>query len=207
MANFFLIISYISFILLIILTVLSLIKYKQVDQNEKWYIYYITLIFFVELISYIIPYTKIKTNAFMYPVYIAGEFFTITGIFIEKLKLSKYYFIVTGILSLFFLTADRILIQQQYNNDYSKAVSNLIMISLIAYSLIQNIKITKGRNRFLMLDKMFFFYFLVSIFIFMLQNQLISLSIDIFYSIWIINNLMVVLLYSLFIKTFLQLKK
>jgi len=141
----------------------------------------------------------------MYPVYIAGEFFTVTGIFIKKLSLSKYSFIATGILTLFFLTADRFLIQ--YNNDYSKAISNLIMISLIAYSLIQNIKVIIGQNRFLLLDKMFFFYFLISVFIFLLQSQLISFPIETFYNIWIINNIMVVILYTIIIKTFLSLKK
>jgi hypothetical protein len=89
----------------------------------------------------------IKSNIFLYPVYIAGEFFTVTGIFIKKLNLSKKSFIVTGLLSLFFLTADRILVQHQYNNDYSKAISNIIMISLISYSLIQDIKNVKTKVR------------------------------------------------------------
>ena len=205
MEQFYYAIIRISYVLLTISLIIAISKYNSTTKNEKWYIYYIIFIFFIELTSYIISFTETKNNSFMYPVYIAGEFFTVTGIFIKKLSLSKYSFIATGILTLFFLTADRFLIQ--YNNDYSKAISNLIMISLIAYSLIQNIKVIIGQNRFLLLDKMFFFYFLISVFIFLLQSQLISFPIETFYNIWIINNIMVVILYTIIIKTFLSLKK
>lgn len=205
MEQFYYAIIRISYVLLTISLIIAISKYNSTTKNEKWYIYYIIFIFFIELTSYIISFTETKNNSFMYPVYIAGEFFTVTGIFIKKLSLSKYCFIATGILTLFFLTADRFIIQ--YNNDYSKAISNLIMISLIAYSLIQNIKVITGKSRFLLLDKMFFFYFLISVFIFLLQSQLISFPIETFYNIWIINNIMVVILYTIIIKTFLSLKK
>jgi len=194
-----------GYVLLISSLIIAFLKYKIIDENEKWYIYYIIFVFCIEASNYIISYFQIKNTSFLYPIYIAGEFFTITGIFIKKLNLSKYCFIATGILSLFFLIVDRMIIQ--YNNDYSKAISNILMISLISYSLIQNIKTAKSKSKFLILDKMFFFYFLVSVFIFLLQNQLISLPIDTFYNIWIINNIMVCTVYSLFIITFLQLKK
>lgn len=207
-------ITYIAnYIILILLTLLSFIKYKQIGQNDKWYFYYIIFIFFVELFSFVLPlsyissYTKLTSNAFLYPVYIAGEFFTVTGIFIKKLNLCRYAFAITGLVSLFFLTADRLFVQYQYNNDYSKAASNLLMISLIGYSLIQDIKNLKSKSSFQIIDKMFFLYFTVSIFIFMFLNQLIAFPIDYFYSLWIINNLMSLILYCLFIKTFLQLKK
>ncbi|MNX94206.1 hypothetical protein D3C86_1264310 [compost metagenome] len=176
-------------------------------KNEKWYIYYIIFIFCIEFISYIISYAEVKSTVFLYPIYIAGEFFIVTGIFIKKLKLSKYSFIVTGLLGLFFLTADRIFLKYQYNNDYSKAVSNLIMICVIGYSLIQYIKNIKYQNTFQSIDKMYFFYFTVSIFIFLFQQQLLEFPIDYFSFFWIANNLMVCILYFLFIKTFLQLKK
>lgn len=202
-----------TYISLIILTVLSVTKYKQIGENEKWYCYYIIFIFFVELFSYVLPlsyfsrYTKLTSNAFLYPVYIAGEFFTVTGIFIKKLDLSKYTFVMTGLLSFFFLTADRFFVHYQYNNDYSKAASNILMITFIGYSLIQDIKNLRERSPFQLVDKMFFLYFTVSIFIFMFLNQLIAFPIAYFYSLWIINNLMSCILYCLFIKTFLKLKR
>jgi len=202
------ILGQLSVVLLFIALIIGIVKFGVFTKNEKWYIYYIIFIAFIESNSYVfIPLFGIKSNIFLYPVYIAGEFFTVTGIFIKKLNLSKKSFIVTGLLSLFFLTADRILVQHQYNNDYSKAISNIIMISLISYSLIQDIKNVKTKSPFQLNDKMFFLYFTVSIFMFLIQNQLIFLSKDQFATVWVINNLLVCIVYALLIKTFLQLKK
>jgi len=188
--------------------ILALTKYKLISKNEKWYLFYLFFIFFIEYFSYGKNILKLNIgNAFLYPVYIAGEFFTVTGIFIKKLRLKKSYFIITGILSLFFLTGDKILSQYQYNNDYSKAFSNVIIVGFAGYSLLQEIKRGAGKDDFLNVDKMIFLYFAVSIFIFMFQHQLLEFPIDYFSAFWIINNLMSCVLYSLFIKTFLQLKK
>jgi len=182
--------------------VLAIIKYKRFTKNEKWYIYYSIFVFCIEIIMFF----KIEgSTKFLYPVYIAGEFFLLSGIFIKKLKLHKYYFIATAILSLLFLTIGKIL--PQYENDYSKAVSNLIIIVLIAYSLIQEIKISSGKNNFLLLDGMLFLYYTVSIFIFMFQQQLIEFHLDSFYIFWIINNSLLVFLYFTILYTFLKLKK
>lgn len=167
--------------------------------------YYIIFIFFIELTSYTIPFTQIKSNAFLYPIYIAGEFFTVTGIFIKKLRLSNYYLIFTGILSLFFLSIDKIL--PHYENDYSKAITNLIIICLVAYTLIHEIKNFTNKNHFLIIDAIIFLYFTVSIFIFMFQHQLIEFQLDSFFIFWVINNSMVCILYLSFIYTFLRLKK
>ncbi|UQB68269.1 hypothetical protein [Epilithonimonas zeae] len=208
MEQFSLISGMVSVILLTSALIIAIIKYKNLTQNEKWYSYYIIFIFFIEFISYLVlPLLKIKSNSFLYPIYIAGEFFTVTGIFIKKLNLEKNAFILTGLLSLFFLIGDKILIPFQYNNDYSKAISNIIIISLIGYSLIQDIKNVRIKNSFQIIDKVFFLYFIVSIFIFMLQHQLVELPLEYFSTVWVINNLMICIVYALFIKTFLQLKK
>jgi len=198
----------ISVILLAIALIIGISKYNLLSKNEKWYIYYIIFISLIEFLSYTITFFEIiGLKSRLYPIYITGEFFVVTGIFIKKLNLSKYSYIITGLVSLFFLTADRVFIKYGYNNDYSKAISNLIIISLIGYSLIQDIKNVESKSSFQLIDKTLFLYFTVSIFIFMLQHQLIKFPLEYFSAIWVINNLMLWVLYSLFIKTFLQLKK
>jgi len=197
-----------TYILLFCAASCAILKYNIVSKkNEKWYIYYIIFIFFIELTSYLIPYFKTTSNAFLYPIYISGEFFLITGIFIKKLNLNRYYFLATGLIGLIFLTAGQIFSQYEYNNDYSKAISNLLMIIAIAYSLLQDIKNIKNKNSFQLIDKMYFLYFTVSIFIFIFQHQLLEFPVNYFSIFWITNNLMVCIIYALFIKTFLQLKK
>lgn len=202
------ILGHLSVVLLFAALIVGIVKLKSFTKNEKWYLYYVILIFFIESNSYVfIPLLGLKSNIFLYPIYIAGEFFTITGIFIKKLNINKYAFLVTGLLSLLFSSADRLFIQYQYNNDYSKSISNIIMISLIGYSLIQDIKNVKTNSPFQLNDKMFFLYFTVSIFMFLVQNQLIYLSKDYFATVWVINNFLLCIIYSLLIKTFLSLKK
>lgn len=144
-------------------------------------------------------------NEILYPIYIAGEFFLLTGIYLKKLNLDKKYFLLTGILSLVVLGLSQLV--PQYENDYSKAVSNLITVGLIAYSLIQEIKHHSIKNHFLILDSAIFLYYTVSIFIFMFQHQLVAFHLDSFYIFWNINNSLLVILYFTFLYTFLKLKK
>ncbi|WP_131450816.1 hypothetical protein [Chryseobacterium sp. FH1] len=203
MELFFNLISVIICVLLTTASIVSITKYKLITKNEKWYVYYIIFIFLIEFTSYTMLILKFQNYAFLYPIYIAGEFFTVTGLYIKKLNLNKYYFLATGLLSIFFLTVDRIFGQYQYN-DYSKAVSNIIMTVLIGYSLIQDIRNIRNKSSFQLIDKIFFLYFTVSIFIFIFQNQLIAFPKDYFTSIWVINNLMSCMLYSLFIYTFFK---
>lgn len=209
MQFFFDIIVTLSRILLLIAIIFGIIKHSVLSKNERWYLFYLFSVFFIEYGSLAVATFKINggSNTFLYPVYIAGEFFTVTGIFIKKLNLNRFYFIATGLLSLFFLVADRILIQYHYNNDYSKGISNIIMISIIGFSLIQDLKDVKNKSPFQNIDKIFFLYFTISIFIFMLQQQLMSFPIEYFTALWMINNILVIVVYSFFIYTFLKLKK
>jgi len=188
--------------------ILGIIRYSRLTGTEKWYVFYLFVVFCIEYISYGLSwFTSDGNNRFLYPIYIAGEFFTITAVFIKKLNLGKYCFIATGLLSLFFLLADQFLPADLYKNDYSKGITNLIIICLAGYTLLQEIKKGNGKDRFSDVDKMIFLYFTVSIFIFIFQNQLMEFPIAYFIAFWTVNNLLCCLLYVLFIKTFLTLKK
>ncbi|SDF78470.1 hypothetical protein SAMN05421825_2118 [Epilithonimonas hungarica] len=181
--------------------IIAIIKLKFFTKNERWYIYYAFFVFCIEIIMFF----KIKqTHTHLYPIYIAGEFFLLSGTFLKKLSFSRYYFIPIILLSLVFLTASQIF--PYYENDYSKAISNLIIICLIAYSLIQEIR-HSTKSQFLFLDGMLFLYYTVSIFIFMLQHQVLRFDHESFFIIWAINNILLVILYLTFLYTFLKLKK
>ena len=189
-------------IFLTIALVIAIIKYQLFTKNEKWYIYYAIFVFCIEIILFF----KIKESSkIFYPIYIAGEFFLMTGLFIKKLNINRYYFILTTFISILFFSIGKIF--PQYENDYSKAISNLIIICLVACSLIQEIKKYSSRNHFLFLDGVIFLYYTVSIFIFMFQHQLILFHLDSFYIFWVINNILLCILYFTFLYTFLQLKK
>lgn len=198
----------ISVILLAVAAIVAIKNYSFFSKNERWYIYYICFIFLIELLSYTISFFEIKGGkSFLYPIYIAGEFFVVTGIFIKKLNLSHYYFFLSAFISLFFLAGGKILLSYQYDDDHSKAISNLIIIFLAAFALLREIKEGNGKDAFLNIDKMIFLYFSASIFIFLFQHQLLKFSPDYTSTVWVINNLLICILYSFIIYTFVKLKK
>ncbi len=196
----------ISVIILATIVVTGIRKYRLLSENEKWYFYYTAFIAVIEAISYSITYCELAlSKATLYPVYIAGEFFVVTGIFLKKLKAPKYCFPLTALISLFILLADKLI--PGYINDFSKAFSNIGIIVLAMLSLLSEIRNGDGKNHFLNVEKMLFLYFSVSIFIFVFQYQLFKLPKKYFDTIWVINNVMLCVFYSVILYTFLRLKK
>ena len=206
MEEFYDISGNVSVTILAAAVIIALRKFRTLSENEKWYLYYIAFIAVIEAISYSITYCELASSkATLYPVYISGEFFVVTGIFLKKIGLPKFSFFLTGTISLFFLIADKII--HGHNNDFSKAFSNVAIIILAMVSLLLEIKKGDGKDRFLNVDKMLFLYFSVSIFIFIVQYQRLKLDPKYFSTIWVINNVMLCVFYSVILYTFLKLKK
>ncbi len=181
---------------------IAVIKFNLFNKKEKWYIYYAIFVFCVEILLFF----KLKwKNELLYPIYIAGEFFLLTGVYIKKLNFKNYYFLLSGIVSLAILTYSQLFDFPQ--NDYSKAISNIIIVTFISYSLLQEIKISKKKDDFLLIDIIAFLHYLVSIFIFILKQQLLKFDHSHFYIFWIINNTLTAVFYFTFLYTFLKLKK
>jgi len=145
-----------------------------------------------------------KTNAPIYPFYIGGIFSILTYLFIRKLNLQKWLFLVpiTGIL---YLVVHLFL--KDLNHDYIKVVSSVIIFGFAGFSMLQEIKKQNSTHYFLRVDAFIFLYYSVSSFIFIVQNQLANMSINQAYLIWGINNILTCVLYLVFIYTFLKLKK
>lgn len=196
---------YLSYVFLLVATVFGILKYKKLHTYEKWYVYYLIYTFFIELSAFmIVDVFGAKTNAPIYPFYIGGVFSILTYLFINKLNLPKWLFLVpiSGILYLavhFFF--------KDLNHDYVKVVSNVIIFGFAGFSMLQEIKKPKSTHYFLWVDAFIFLYYSVSSFIFILQNQLVNISSNQSYLIWGINNILTCVLYLVFIYTFLKLKK
>nr|WP_314498362.1 hypothetical protein [uncultured Chryseobacterium sp.] len=140
----------------------------------------------------------------MYPIFIGGEFLILTTLYIKKLSLSDYWIVPASI-----LTAGLLIINQcmTLTNDYIKVISNIIIICFAGYTLLQEIKSGKKANNFLSVDAFIFMYYSVSVFIFILQHQLTSLSEKTYFIILSTNNILLFIFYSSLIYTFLKLKK
>lgn len=205
MKSLYFISLYLSYGLLFFACLSGLRKYFLLGNKEKWYLYYCVFLLIIEIVTNtLIEVFGFKNTSFMYPIFIGGEFLILTTLYIKKLSLSDYWIVPASI-----LTAGLLIINQcmTLTNDYIKVISNIIIICFAGYTLLQEIKSGKRANNFLSVDAFIFMYYSVSVFIFILQHQLTSLSEKTYFVILSTNNILLFIFYSSLIYTFLKLKK
>ncbi|UKB80542.1 hypothetical protein [Chryseobacterium sp. MEBOG07] len=207
MAELYKVILFLNYGLLLSVILLGAAKYRILNSKEKQYFYCIAFLFFIELLNLVLPYVfRLNDTSFLYPFYIAGEFFLLTGLFIRKLDGPKSVLGLTGSLAVAFMVS-KYGFDYPSNADIAKVVSNIMIICLSGVMLIREIKNTSAQNRFLLVDASIFFYYSVSVFIFIIQHQIANLSENDYYIILSANNILSSILYCSFLYTFIKLKK
>lgn len=207
MVEFYKTFLFLNYGLLLIIVFLIFWKFAILSKKEKQYAYYIVFLFIIEFLSFALPYILESTDtSFLYHYFIAGEFFLLTGIFIRKLNLNKNFIFLSALASLGFLFAIYGL-KVSFNYDLAKIFSNIIIIGLVAIFLIQQIKSAKNTDRFMLVDASIFFYYSVSVMVFVVFAQFVNLSTESVYLIMGVNNVFSTFLYCSIVYTFLKLKK
>jgi len=207
MVEFYKTFLFLNYGLLLIIVFLIFWKFAILSKKEKQYAYYIVFLFIIEFLSFALPYILESTDtSFLYHYFIAGEFFLLTGIFIRKLNLNKNFILLSALASLGFLFAIYGL-KVSFNYDLAKIFSNIIIIGLVAIFLIQQIKSAKNTDRFMLVDASIFFYYSVSVMVFVVFAQFVNLSTESVYLIMGVNNVFSTFLYCSIVYTFLKLKK
>jgi len=207
MTDFFKAILFLNYGLLLSITFLGAAKYRILNTKEKQYFYCIAFLFFIELLNLALPYLfNFNDTSFLYPLYIAGEFFLVTALFIRKLGLPKYFLGITALLAAGFMIS-KYGFDDPFNSDIVKVISNIIIICLSGFTLIREIRGAAAENRFLLVDACIFFYYSVSVFIFVIQHQIANLSENDYLIILSVNNILSSILYCSFLYTFIKLKK
>ncbi|KYH03900.1 MULTISPECIES: hypothetical protein [Chryseobacterium] len=207
MAELYKAILFLNYALLLSVILLGAAKYRILNHKEKQYFHCIAFLFFIELLNLALPYIfRLNDTSFLYPLYIAGEFFLLTGLFIRKLDWPRYVLWIVGVLATGFMIS-KYGFDYPANADIAKVVSNIIIICLSGFTLIREIKNTSTQNRFLLVDASIFFYYSVSVFIFIIQHQIANLSENDYYTILSANNILSSILYCSFLYTFFRLKK
>ncbi|MDF2832444.1 MAG: hypothetical protein K0Q82_1550 [Chryseobacterium indoltheticum] len=207
MVEFYKTFLFINYGLLVALIFLIFWKFTILNRKEKQYTYYIVFLFLIEFCSFTLPYIlESDDTSFLYHFFIAGEFWLLTGLFIRKLNLNKIFLILSGLLSIGFLFVIYGL-KISFNYDLAKIISNLAIICLVATFLIQQIKSGKNIDRFILVDASIFFYYSVSVLIFVVLSQFVNLSTESVYLIMGVNNVLSTFLYCSIVYTFLKLKK
>tara|TARA_B100000809_G_scaffold266402_1_gene328953 strand:+ start:776 stop:1405 length:630 start_codon:yes stop_codon:yes gene_type:complete len=181
---------------------------KQLFGNKsiKWFITYLGFILSIEIITLFLIYIlNSDYSSITYPCYITGEFFILSNMFIFSLGLSSKWRLLAGILS-FVLFIEAITLwyyQTSFTPGYGKIFSHISIICMAGYLLIKNLKELETHNPFTIIYAALFLYYAVSLFLFLLMNQLTEANIIL----WIMNNVLSSILYGTSIYTFYQLKK
>lgn len=206
MADFYMYVLYLNYLLLFIAGLVGVFKFNILKKVEKQYFFYIIFILLIEAINNILTrFFNFLDTSFLYPYYILGDFLLLTTLFIRKLNLSNYWLGCVFILAIAFLSNN--LFFNIFSNDYGKVISNIIIVCFSGFVLLQEIRKGASNNRFVLLDASIFFYYSVSVFVFIIQEQIANLLEDDYYLILGINNLFSSFVYVLYIYTFLRLKK
>ncbi|CAH0279177.1 hypothetical protein [Chryseobacterium sp. Bi04] len=207
MADFYKAILFLNYGLLLSVILLGAGKYRILHNKEKHYFHCIAFLFFIELLNLVLPYVfNLNDTSFLYPLYIAGEFFLLSVLFIRKLELPRNFLALVAVVAAGFMIS-KYGFNYPVNADIAKVVSNIMIICLSGFTLIREIKDTSAQNRFLLTDASIFFYYSVSVFIFIVQHQIANLSEDDYYIIFSANNILSGILYCSFLYTFIKLKK
>lgn len=207
METFYWTFLYINYILLSLNVIVGLMNFKRLTNKERIYLYYISFLFLIEFVSFVVPKVMvIKDMSSLYLVYISGEFLLLSTLFFKKLHLSKIFSVIAVALVAIFLGISYFP-NIGFNPDLAKVISNIIIICLASTYLLRQIKTGKEIDRFVLVDAGIFFYYSVSVLIFVVQSQLPNLSEESLYLVLGINTVLAALLYSTLLYRFLKLKK
>ncbi|PCI31076.1 MAG: hypothetical protein COB60_12805 [Flavobacteriaceae bacterium] len=184
------------------------ISNKKTRNNKRiqGYIIYLGFILGIEIIILSSIYIlDSETTQSLYPFYVTGEFFILISFFLTELKATKKWQIMTRLIAgyIFIETTIQWYINDDASNGIGKIISHLTIICLAAILLIKNIKELETNNPLSIIYATLFLYYGVSLFLFLIMNQLTEMNI----SIWIINNILSSILYGSSIYTFYRLKK
>lgn len=193
---------------LLLITFVYGISNKQLWSNKqaKWYLLYLGIILCIELLIKVLIYGfDYKNTSFTYPFYISVEFFSLSRMLILSLGFSeKWRFIVAFIGILLFLEATILWFNNKpFTPSVGKIFSHLTIISMAGYLLVKRLKELETNDPFLIIYLALFLYYSVSLFLFLLMDQLTEKTIVI----WSMNNILSSILYGSSIYTFYKFKK
>lgn len=195
--------------LLIISFVIGCSRYSTLHKAGRKYLYYLSFIVCIELLTKISILTYMKNTGFIYPFYAGGEFFLLMSVFVSAQKLSRKWYIPIGLITVLIFSEAALLWyhSQQVEAGYGKIFSHLFIACFAAYSLIRGLKDFKKENSFLIIYGGLFLYYTVSLFLFLLLYQLTDLNSQNASIVWGMNNVLSSILYGASCYTFWRLKK
>lgn len=207
---YYIFITVVSLVLLLIAITVGGFLYSSFSKEQQWFYYYLIFIGCIEIITKLLALFRIE-NLFIFPIYVIGEYLLLVTMVIHALKIPKKWLYILLLLPLYIIVEviSSWLRVGYFEIENGKTISHFIIIILIGYYLIKSLKNVNHskQSKFLPVYASLFFYYSVSISLFLLLNQLPHISIENASIIWGLNIMFSSILYSVSIYTFLQLKK
>jgi len=204
--QFYQVMEKISIIMLVIAIVIGGIKYRTFSKELKWFYCYLGFDLVIEILSRILIYTNYQ-NHIIYPFYISGDFILLSTMIIVGLNLSRKWLIPTGLITAYLLLEPLVLWVYNYNSSgIGKTVSQIIIICMIGYYFVHTLKTfeTKKTNRILLIYGFLFLNYTSSIFLYLMIDQLSTMSLSNASLIWGINVFFCCILYGVSSYTFVK---
>jgi hypothetical protein len=195
-----------ALVLLVITMVIGAIKYRTFTKELKWFFCYLGFDLIIEVLSRILIYMG-HQNLIIYPFYISGEFILLATMIIVGLKLSRKWFIPAGLITVYLLLEPLILWGYNYNSSgIGKTISNMIIVCMIGYYFIHTLKTFENNktNKILLIYGFLFLTYTSSIFLFLMIDQLATMSLSNASLVWGMNVTLSCLLYGVSSYTFIK---
>lgn len=197
-----------SFILLCLAVITGSLSYHKLPEDLRWFLFYLGFILSIELSTKILVILKTQ-NLFMYPYYIAGEFFLLAVMSQVALQWTSKSRIIIGVVTiLLFLESFSLWISNEnVATGYGKIVSHITIISMIGLYLIRVVKgeLQMTSKKYIRIYTTLFFYYAISLFLFLVLEQLTLIEGDLAALVWGLNNLLSAFLYGMSFYTFFRL--
>ncbi|WP_268223456.1 hypothetical protein [Sinomicrobium oceani] len=197
--------------LLILSFVLGLSRWATLKRDKRhFFVAYLGFVLTIEVINEIlIMLFYVQDISFIYPFYISGEFFLLMCLFLSIQKMSgSWYYVAAAVALLFFAEAAWLRSEgADVSAGYGKVISHLSIVCFSGYILIRAIRESGRIDYFLNIYSCLLLYYAISVFLFLILDQLTALTPRNAAVIWGMNNILSSVLYGVSWYTFLQLKK
>jgi hypothetical protein len=193
--------------ILVISMVIGGIKYRTFTKELKWFFYYLGFDLIIEILSRLLAEFG-QHNLIVYPFYISGEFVLLSTMIIVGLKLPRKWFIPVGLITAYLLLESLFLWINNHNlsSGIGKTISQIIIVCMIGYYFIYTLKTfeNKKSNSILLIYGFLFLNYTSSIFLYLLFDQLSTMSLSNASIVWGMNTALCALLYGVASYTFLK---
>lgn len=196
-----------SFVLLVIAIIIGGIKYRTFTKELKWFYCYLGFDLIIEILTRLLAQFG-QHNLFVYPFYISGEFVLLSTMIIVGLKLPRKWFIPVGLITVYLLLESLFLWinNQNLSSGIGKTISQMIIICMIGYYFIHTLKTfeNKKTNSILLIYGFLFLNYTSTIFLYLLFDQLSTMSLSNASLIWSMNVILCSILYGVSSYTFVK---